>query len=353
MRTPRRLSPVPDKDGIGKASTPPPALRAQRRSANSTCGAERKPVRAPDLVELRAFCAAVDLGSIGSAARLLYVSQPALSKRLRVLEAVAGAELLHRSTRGVSPTAAGADLYVAARRLLDEADAVDSLMSGFTARAPPIRIAADPTIAETWLPEALADHHRHAQRHLAVEVVAANSTVVRRMIQEGRSDLGFAEVHPDRPRSGAITERMIWRDEVIVAVPRDHAWAQASEIEPAEFAGTPVIRRDPDATASQIVDRGLRRAGLSAVTPLGEIGSTGAAVRIALAQCAPALLSESGLRDQGYPGLVVRRVRGIRFEQRFALIFAGWVSDLAPPARALARHLLARRDRATSGDAGR
>ena len=51
-------------------------------------------VRSADIAELRAFCAAVDLGSLGRAARLLRVSQPALSKRLRVLEALAGARLL-------------------------------------------------------------------------------------------------------------------------------------------------------------------------------------------------------------------------------------------------------------------
>ncbi len=55
------------------------------------------PVRSPDIVELRAFCAAADLGSLGRAARLLRVSQPALSKRLRTLETLAGAQLLDRS----------------------------------------------------------------------------------------------------------------------------------------------------------------------------------------------------------------------------------------------------------------
>ena len=49
-----------------------------------------RPVRMADIAELRAFCAAADLGSLGRAARLLGVSQPALSKRLRTLEALAG-----------------------------------------------------------------------------------------------------------------------------------------------------------------------------------------------------------------------------------------------------------------------
>jgi DNA-binding transcriptional LysR family regulator len=61
-----------------------------------------RPVRSADIAELRAFCAAIDLGSLGRAARLLRVTQPALSKRLRTLEALAGASLLDRSSRGVT-----------------------------------------------------------------------------------------------------------------------------------------------------------------------------------------------------------------------------------------------------------
>src|SRR5215208_4647260 len=71
-----------------------------------------RPVRSPDVAELRAFCAAVDLGSLGRAARLMRLSQPALSKRLRTLEALAGAKLLERSPRGVTPTPAGRRLYL-------------------------------------------------------------------------------------------------------------------------------------------------------------------------------------------------------------------------------------------------
>ncbi len=41
------------------------------------------PLRSPELAELRAFCAAADLGSIGRAAITLGISQPALSKRHR------------------------------------------------------------------------------------------------------------------------------------------------------------------------------------------------------------------------------------------------------------------------------
>ena len=39
--------------------------------------------RAPDLEELRTFCLAAELGTLGRAATRLHVTQPAVSKRLR------------------------------------------------------------------------------------------------------------------------------------------------------------------------------------------------------------------------------------------------------------------------------
>jgi DNA-binding transcriptional LysR family regulator len=105
------------------AAAPPPPSRGQ--------AAGRVLVRGPELAELRAFCTAATLRSIGRAARALQVSQPALSKRLRALEAVAGTRLLSRSTRGVTLTASGARLYAAAVALLREAESVEALMRCF------------------------------------------------------------------------------------------------------------------------------------------------------------------------------------------------------------------------------
>ena len=83
------------------------------------------------------------------------VSQPAMSKRLRALEHVAGAELFERSSRGVTLTQAGVQLYSAARRLLRSADSVQALIK--TPPTMPVRIASSPTIAELRLPQVLSE----------------------------------------------------------------------------------------------------------------------------------------------------------------------------------------------------
>src|SRR3954469_24553080 len=202
-----------------------------------------RPVRSPDVAELRAFCAAVDLGSLGRAARLLRLSQPALSKRLRTLEALAGATLLERSPRGVTPTPARTRLYLEARKLLAQADAVEELMAGLSDEDAPIRLAASHTIAEFVLPEPLVAFERRGDRHLSVELVVGNSILVRELVLEGRAEFGIAAIDGDGEGAAPLRALPFIEDEVVVAVPRDHPWAALDAVPLEDFVTTPMVMR--------------------------------------------------------------------------------------------------------------
>jgi len=308
-----------------------------------------KPVRGPELAELRAFCAAVDLGSLGRAARVLRISQPALSKRLRVLETLAGARLLERSHSGVLPTPAGRRLYFAARRVLAENEAVEELIAGVADDDVPARVASSPTMVESWLPRHLVEFEERHERHLSVELTIVRSQMVRELVRDGRVDLGLAAAGPADQANGALTEIPICDDEVVVVVPRAHAWATVEEISLDEFVTMPLIMRDPGADSRRTVDAVLRPLGLSLLPPLAEIGNTAAAKEAALHECAPVLLSMISMtpaNDQ----LLVRRVAGLRFPRRFVLLY-GTEEGLSPMARALAEHI--RMSVAADGNGGR
>jgi DNA-binding transcriptional LysR family regulator len=280
----------------------------------------RKSIRGPEIAELRAFCAAVDLGTLGKAAVSLRISQPALSKRLRALETAAGARLLERSRRGVVPTAAGRRLYPEARRLLQQADVVEELLEAAPREKAPIELAVSHTIAEFFLPPELVAYQADGRRP-PVQLTIANSSSVRGMVAEGRAAIGIAAAGPEGGANGAdeLEELELLDDEVVLAVPQDHAWYRRKRIPQKLFLETPMVMRDEDAHVRRRVEAELADRGLSLAEPLIEAASTAVAKREALQRSAPVLLSALSL-DQARDRLYRRPIEGLRFPRRFVVV---------------------------------
>jgi DNA-binding transcriptional LysR family regulator len=74
-----------------------------------------------ELRHLRHFVAVVDAGNLSKAAEKVFITQPALTRSIKNLEEILGAELLERRPRGIVPTPAGEALYRYARLMLNEA----------------------------------------------------------------------------------------------------------------------------------------------------------------------------------------------------------------------------------------
>jgi DNA-binding transcriptional LysR family regulator len=271
-------------------------------------------VRTPDVVELRSFCVAADLGSLGRAAMRLHVSQPALSKRLQSLEALAGVRLLDRSPRGVTLTPAGRTLYEQARRLLEQADAIEALLEGLQRDAGPIVLAASHSAAEAFVAGVLAGL---AARRAPVELITANSPVVRTLVAEGRAALGVAAARPGGTPNPGVREIPIGDDEILYAVPREHRWARRQRVAVDEFLREPVVVRDPTSNARRTVEAQLGRHGLAMPPLLVQAATPGAAKREALARGAPVLLSRGVLAGEPF---VPVSVGDLRFPRRWEAV---------------------------------
>ncbi len=77
---------------------------------------------------LRTFIEVINLKNISKAAEKLFVTQPAVSKQLRLLETDFGSELFRRNGREIVPTEEGELLYKYAKKVLNEENKIYSLI---------------------------------------------------------------------------------------------------------------------------------------------------------------------------------------------------------------------------------
>jgi DNA-binding transcriptional LysR family regulator len=247
------------------------------------------------------------------------VSQPSLSKRLASLEVKVGARLLERSSRGVALTPAGRRLYEQARPLLELADQVTDVMVGIRHVGAVVRLAASHSATEAFVAAMLTDVND--QRRLPVELVTANSQVVRALVADGRADVGVAASRPDATPNPGVREAELIDDAIVCAVPPGHPWADLSAVARDAFLATPMVVRDPSSNARWTVDAVLAAGALTAAEPLVEAATPRAAMSEARRRQAPVLLSRHILAQSDF---VVLEVDGLAFPRSYALVTSAY-----------------------------
>jgi DNA-binding transcriptional LysR family regulator len=132
---------------------------------------------AMDLDDLSAFAAVVRAGGFREAARVSDLSASGLSEALRRLETRLGVRLLHRSTRSISLTEAGARLLSRLSPALAEINAaLDAVQAQTDEPAGTLRLNVPANVARTVLPGLLPAFLR-AHPHIRVEVTVEDSFV--------------------------------------------------------------------------------------------------------------------------------------------------------------------------------
>src|SRR5262245_1612320 len=212
-----------------------------------------------DTRQLAAFCAVVERRSFSQAAEQLGVTQPAVSLQIRSLEKRLGVQLVDRSGRRVEPTEAGRRLYRSAQRMLAAeqqllADLGEEIAGELTGR---LEIGASTGPGGTVLPVVLAQFQ---ERHPGVHVALSVSDTSRVIGQVARREVELGVVGAARRHRGVVFEPF-FRDEVVLAVPRDHRFAGRT-VTLDELRSEPLVLMQEGAGVRQVIDEELREAGV-------------------------------------------------------------------------------------------
>jgi DNA-binding transcriptional LysR family regulator len=273
-----------------------------------------------DTRQLAAFCAVVERRSFSQAAEQLGVTQPAVSLQIRSLEKRLGLQLVDRSGRRVEPTEAGRRLYRSAQRLLalEEqllAELGEEAEGELTGR---LEIGASTGPGGTVMPVVLAEFQ---QRHPGVHIALSVSDTQRVIEQVARRELELGVVGAQRRHRGVVFEAF-FRDEVVLAVPHGHRFANRS-VTLDELRGEPLVLMQEGAGVRQVIDDELRDAGvrLRDLDVRLELGLQESARSAVLGGFGVTFISRSAIEADVAAGTVaVARVDGLEPSREISLV---------------------------------
>ncbi len=216
--------------------------------------------------QIRAFHAVATEGSFTKAARLLGVSQPAVTIQVRALEEAYGVNLLHRSGQRVSLTDLGDGLLEHTRRIFDlEQEADELLTAARELRGGHLKAGADGPYFVMGLLASFISLYPGVR----VTVAMGNSQSVLRDLIEYRTDVAVvARIDDDR----RFFAKPYSRQRVVIFVPRGHQWAKRRGINLAELEGQPMVLREKGSSTRQILEEALKQANVAPHVVM-EIGS--------------------------------------------------------------------------------
>ena len=206
---------------------------------------------------LRVFAAVARHLSFTKAGQELFVSQPAVTKHIRELEAQYGQRLLERTGGKVLLTEAGRLLLGHAEVVAASAQQLDEQLLALrdpTEAAGRLRLGASTTLSQYVLPGWLpAFQARYAQVQLTLH--NANSERIADALLRGELDLGFVE---GRTKNRDLHYELLLPDE-LVAVRRATAAGPPAAPQPlAEALASPLVLRERGSGTLEVLELALR-----------------------------------------------------------------------------------------------
>ena len=250
-----------------------------------------------DVDEIRTFVSIAQLGGFTRAAGRLNRSQPAISRRIGLIEQELGAPLLERVRGGVKLTEAGrAFLPFAEAVLAAIEDGREAVRATVSEQQGAVSLALVGTLADTHIVDVLRQFARRS-KSVNLDLQTASSTEVSDLVRRGEATLGlryFDVVHAD------LVSRVVGAEPLLVICSADHPLAgrrirSAQQLAGERWVAFPAARGRE--SFGRVLERQLLSAGLdgAAVTL---IDSLTAQKRLVEAGFGIALVPESSVRDE-------------------------------------------------------
>lgn len=269
---------------------------------------------------LHVFRQVAELRSLTRAARTLHLSQPAVTKHIKLLEQELQLPLFVRSSSGVVLTDAGTvflqhvrETETARARILEQLQAPVGKLTGR------LRLGSSMTIASYYLPEVLV-RFKTKYPLVTCDVVEGNTDFIVGLLLNQRIELGLVE-GPCRRRE--LQVRPFYEDEIIwIASPSDVLAGNRQPTVKALLA-RPIISRELGSGTRRVVEAALRQQGipLAQMQIVQELPGTEAIKRMVMAGAGIGYVSRLGVGQELASGRLVEiRCSQLAIKRSFSIL---------------------------------
>jgi DNA-binding transcriptional LysR family regulator len=214
-----------------------------------------------DFNTLSAFVAVAETNSFSLAAEKLHLTQPAVSKRVAILEQQFATRLFDRIGRNTTLTEAGATLLPRVKQLLQELADIRRSVSNLAGTVGGILcMATSHHIGLRRLPPVLRQYsYEYPQVQLDIRFMDSESACT--AVERGDLELAIVTLPPKPSDSLQVTE--VWRDRLRFVVGKEHPLASADDPGLATLSNYPAVLVSKGTYTREIMESALRPKGLT------------------------------------------------------------------------------------------
>lgn len=180
-----------------------------------------------DIRVLKYFVQVAKSRNFTRAAERLYISQPALSKMIKKLEAELGVSLFDVHTSGVYLTEYGQLLYQRVVPLLAEFDSLADIVRESQARPTgKLRIGVTPMLATLYMVDIITEFSRQWPE-IELQITEDGSIALRKALRDAELDMVLCITGNELP---GLQDTILFEDEMVVVLSRENELARYSSL---------------------------------------------------------------------------------------------------------------------------
>lgn len=257
------------------------------------------------LQQMESLVRLVEERSFSRAALRMNLTQPSLTKHIKNLEDLINARVVNRKNRDISLTPEGRIVYDCAKKIFKMIDeAGEKVVRIGEKESGDIYISAS-TIPATYILPHVLTAFKGIYRDVHCYVKTSDSEETINKVLDDEAEIGFIGKNTGNKK---LYAKALWKDRIILPVPRSHRWRDRREVTLEEVFREPFIIRERGSATRSIVEEYLannKEQSLSGMNIICELGSSEAVKEAIIAGLGVSLISLHAVKRELESGILL------------------------------------------------